>query len=600
MQAAFGPKPLPVHPRQRRRSNTGADPAAMRSLIMRNQLLRRLFLAVLIFNVVAAMPATASARKGMVAAADARAVDAGLAMLQAGGSAVDAAIATQLVLGLVEPQSSGIGGGAFLMHFDRRSARVQAYDGRETAPAAADERLFLDASGQPLAFHAAAVGGRAVGVPGLMRMAELAHRAHGRLPWATLFSPAIRLAEDGFDLSPRLHLLLGQERFLVRDSTARSLFYLPDGRPKPVGSRIRNPAYADTLRAIAAEGADAMHKGPLADAIVVAVQGHENSGKLTRDDMTRYQAKEREAICRPYRSHRVCVMPPPTSGGVAVLQMLALLEPSDLVRFEPGSADLAHLFLESSRLAFADRDQYLADPDFVPVPVEALLAPDYLAARAKLIDPARSMGVARPGEIARKGARFAPAPDLAIPSTSHLSVVDGQGNAVSMTSSIEDAFGARVMVGGFLLNNQLTDFSFLPARDGRPIANRAEGGKRPRSSMAPVLVFDRAGQLRLVAGSPGGARIINYVAKTLIASLDLGLDPARAAALPNLVNRNGVSEIEDGPGAADLAQALAARGHATLLSPLTSGIHVIKVRQDGTLEGGADPRREGVARPSSP
>ena len=547
------------------------------------------------------LPAAAAARepvfgtRHMVAAANPLAAEAGRTMLRAGGSAVDAAIATQMVLGLVEPQSSGIGGGAFLLHYDAATRSVAAYDGRETAPAMATPDLFLDAAGQPLPFMEAVVGGRSVGAPGVLRMLELAHRRHGRLPWARLFEPAIRLAEDGFAISPRLHGLIAGAKRLETQAATRDYFFGVDGRPRPVGVLLKNPALAGTLRAIAQRGADAFYGGTIAADIVAAVRGHTNQGRLTEADLAAYAAREREPLCRPYRTWIVCAMPPPSSGGIAVQQILALLEPFDLGARAPDSSATLHLLAEASRLAFADRDRYVADPDFVPVPTAGLLDRDYLAARGRAIDPARSMGKATAGEPPRRaGFRFAPASAPELPSTSHVSVIDAAGNAVSMTTSIEGPFGAHVMVRGFLLNNQLTDFAFAPVRDGESVANRVEPGKRPRSSMAPVLVLDGDRRLLAALGSPGGSRIIGYVTQTLLALLDGKLDPQAAIELPRLVNRNGSTEIEAGPAAPELRSALEALGHTVSVGKLESGLHAIARTPTGWA-GGADPRREGVA-----
>ncbi|MGF1594329.1 MAG: gamma-glutamyltransferase [Kiloniellaceae bacterium] len=527
----------------------------------------------------------------MVAAANPLASEAGMAMLRQGGSAVDAAIAAALVLGLVEPQSSGIGGGAFLLHYDAESRGVAAYDGRESAPANADESLFLDAGGEPMPFWDAVVGGRSVGTPGLLRMLELAHRDHGRLPWRDLFQPAIRLAEAGFPVSPRLHGLIAADRYLKRYPATAAYFHDDAGTPLPVGTLLRNPDYADTLRGVAAGGADAFYRGPVAVDIAAAVQGaHDNPGRLNALDLRRYQAKRRAALCLPYRRWVVCGMPPPTSGGVAVLQILKLLERFDLAALPPGSAEAVHLVAEASRLAFADRDHFLADSDFVAVPLERLLDPGYLAARSALIDPAASMGRADAGLESRQAASPAqPNP----PSTSHLSVVDRDGNAVSMTASIESAFGARLMVRGFLLNNELTDFSFRPSVDGQPVANRVEAGKRPRSSMAPTLVLDRQGRFVMAIGSPGGSRIIAYTAKAVVAALDWNLTMQEAVALPNFANRNGATDLEAGTSIVAAEAALRALGHEVNLIEMTSGLHGIRRGARG-LEGGADPRREGA------
>jgi gamma-glutamyltranspeptidase/glutathione hydrolase len=528
----------------------------------------------------------------MVAAANPHAAETGRAILRIGGSAVDAAIATALVLNLVEPQSAGIGGGAFLMHFDAASGAIDAYDGRETAPAAATPELFMKADGEPMGFYEAVVGGRSVGVPGLLRLFELAHREHGRLPWARLFQPAIALAEKGFAVSPRLHELIADDEYLRSFESAANYFYDGRGAARPVGARLRNPAFADTLRRVAEEGADAFYRGEIAADIVAAVQGAEpNPGGMELADLAAYGAKRREALCAPYRRWRVCGMPPPTSGGVAVLQTLGILSRFDLAALEPASAEAVHLIAEASRLAFADRNRYLADSDFVEVPVDRLLDAQYLARRAGLISPSSSLGTATPGlESGQATMPAQPAP----PSTTHLVVADKWGNVVSMTASIESAFGSRLMVRGFLLNNELTDFSFRPEVEGRPVANRVEAGKRPRSSMAPTLVFERSGKPFLAVGSPGGSRIIGYVVKALVASLDWNMDVQAAIDLPNFVNRNGATDLEEGTGLVAIAADLEARGHEVRLRPLTSGLHGLRFSRYG-LSGGADPRREGLA-----
>ena len=503
----------------------------------------------------------------MVSAAHPLAARAGYEVLERGGSAVDAAIAVQLVLGLVEPESSGIGGGAFLLHWSEREKKLRSYDGRETAPAAARPGRFLDASGKPLRFMQAVVGGRSVGVPGVFRMLELAHQQHGRLPWADLFQPAIELAEKGFPLSPRLHALLESEQALRADPAARALYY-----GKAVGEPIVNRDYGATLRIVAAQGARAFYDGAIAADIVQAVRAR--GGDLSAADMAAYQAREREPVCGMYRVWRVCSMAPPSSGGVAVLQILGILERTPFVKAPAQSAQALHYFSEAGRLAYADRARYLGDPDRVAVPVERLLAPAYLAARARLIGE-RSMRRALPGDM--EGG------------TSHYSIVERNGDAVAMTTTIEAGFGSRVMVRGFLLNNELTDFDFLP---GGP--NEVGPAKRPRSSMAPTMVFDREGRLQLLVGSPGGSLIINYVARTLVAVLDWGLDIQAAIEAPNYGSRNGPSEIERGSAYERLVPQLEARGHEVRVMEMESGLHGIERTSRG-WRGGADPRREGVA-----
>ena len=544
--------------------------------------------------------------KFAVAAANPLATDAGYQVLKAGGSAVDAAIAVQMVLTLVEPQSSGIGGGAFLMHYDGKS--VEAYDGRETAPAAANENLFIKADGKPMAFIEGVVGGRSVGVPGTVRMLELAHQQHGKLPWAALFQPAITLAEQGFKVSARLNTLLAAEQHLKKDPVAAAYFYDASGQPWPVGHVLKNPELAQVLRDIAARGSKALLEGPVAQAIVDKVRSHPtNPGQMSLADLSGYQPRKREPLChdhavQPQKVYRLCGFPPPSSGAIAIGQMLGILQNTQGAALPLGadglpSADWLHFYTEAARLAFADRAQYVADPDFVPPPAGSwmsLLSPGYLAQRAKLIG-AQSMKVAQPGRPEGTRTSFAPMPNQPEYGTSHISIVDAQGRAVAMTTTIEDAFGARQMVKGFLLNNELTDFSFAP-RDaqGTPIANRVQPGKRPRSSMSPTLVFDKAtGQLVMSGGSPGGALIIHYTAKTLWGTLHWGLNAQQAINLPNFGSANGPTLLEEKRFPAATVDALKARGHEVREMNMTSGLQAIQ-RVPGGYFGGADPRREGV------
>jgi len=537
-----------------------------------------------------------------VAAAHPLAVEAGYQMLKTGGSAVDAAVAVQMVLALVEPQSSGIGGGAFLLHWDGH--QVEAFDGRETAPAAADGKLFLGADGKPMPFIEAVVGGRPVGVPGAVSMLEMAHRQHGKLPWARLFEPAIALAEQGFPLSPRLHVLLANEIHLQRDPVAKAYFYAADGKPWPVGHRLKNPELAAALRRIATEGASALLQGDIAREIVAKVRLHPtNPGLLSLQDLAGYRPKKRTALCSDWRSFRVCGFPPPSSGGIAVAQILGLLQhvtetAAPLENGKP-SATMLHRYSEVARLAFADRNQYVADPDFVAAPGGdwlSLLDAAYLKQRAGLIGE-RSMKSAQPGLPGPMLISWAPQPEQVERGTSHVSIVDAQGHALAMTTTIEDGFGSRQMVHGFLLNNQLTDFSFAPAdAAGKPIANRVEPGKRPRSSMSPTLVFDRAnGQLLMTLGSPGGALIIHYTAKTLLGTLAWGLDAQAAINLPNFGSLNGPTLLEQGGFPTATIDALKARGHEVQEVPMASGLHAIQ-RVPGGYFGGADPRREGIVK----
>jgi gamma-glutamyltranspeptidase / glutathione hydrolase len=539
----------------------------------------------------------------MIAAANPLAAQAGLSVLRAGGSAVDAAIAAQMVLTLVEPQSSGIGGGAFLLHFKPGKPEVgrdplfNAYDGRESAPAAATDSLFLNSLGRPFPFRFRQAGGRGVGVPGLLRMLERAHQDHGTLPWSRLFDHAILLAEKGFDVSPRLHAMIKRDRHLKNFPVARRYFYTDDGKPLPVGTRLRNTNLARTFKQVARGGADAFYTGRLAADIAAAVRNTLHlPAEMTTLDLTRYQAKDRRILCRPYRKWRICGMPPPTSGGIATLQILGMLERFDLSRLKPGSTQAVHLISEASRLAFADRNLYLADPDFVDVPTKGLLDPDYLRLRAGEISAVQSMGKALPG-VPPQTASWEHAPDTGEQrpiSTSHISVVDSKGRSVSMTTTIGTPFGSRIMVGGFMLNDELTDFAAEPVKDGRRVANRPGPRKRPRSSMSPTIVTDRDGRLVMSVGSPGGSSIIGYVTKTLIGALDWKLSMQEAIALPNHVNKNIRTELEQGTALERIKPGLIGLGHEIRVRPKTSGLHGIIVRPNG-LDGGADPRREGVA-----
>ncbi|MCY7387875.1 MAG: gamma-glutamyltransferase [Burkholderiales bacterium] len=537
----------------------------------------------------------AVATRYMVAAAHPLAVDAGLKMLERGGSAIDAAIAVQMVLNLVEPQASGIGGGAFIMHFDAKQKSTVAYNGRETAPMAATPALFLDNDGKPMRFQEAVVGGRSVGVPGLLRVVEMAHARHGKLPWATLFEPAIALAEHGFALSPRVQTHLVNEKILPRDARASAYFYLPDGTAKPVGTILKNPQFAAVLKRIAREGPDAFYTGSLAREMVAAVRGHAtNPGTLTEADLLGYRARSGEPLCAPYRSYRICSMPPP-GGGLTVLGILQTLERFDLKSVRPGSTEAVHLFAEAGRLAFADRERFLGDERFTPVPMAGLMDTGYIRGRSALIRPEKSMGRAEAGTPETARVSMADGDALEFPSTSHISVVDGDGNAVSMTTTIESFFGSKIFVHGFLLNNQLTDFSMIPSSNGLRVANAVYPGKQPRSAMSPTLVFDADKRLHMVIGSPGGPPIINYVAKALVATLDWGMDIQTAISMPNFGSRNGPTEIEKGTYYENLIGPLKSMGHEVRTIDLTSGLHGI-MRTSTGWQGGADPRREGIAK----
>lgn len=535
------------------------------------------------------------ARDWMVVAANPLAAEAGVRILERGGTAADAMVAVQAVLGLVEPQSSGLGGGAFLVWYDGATGQITTLDGRETAPLSATPRLFQDDTGEPLEFFDAVVGGRSVGVPGTPALLKAAHERWGRAGWAGLFDDAIRLADDGFAVSPRLAMAVaGDAARLARFPETRAYFF-PGGRLPEVGQKLRNPAYADTLRILAQEGTAPFYTGRIAADIVDRVRSAPgNPGVMAPIDLAIYRVKEREAVCASYRGHEVCGMGPPSSGALAVGQILGLLAPFDLAALGPDSARAWRLIGDASRLAFADRGRYVADSDFVPVPVKGLLDSAYLAERASLLEGDTALPEVAPGQPEFDHAlNLADGGALEFPSTSHISIVDRFGNALSMTTTIENGFGSRLMVRGFLLNNELTDFSFRSHVGGVPVANRVEPGKRPRSSMAPTIVL-KDGRPVLIVGSPGGSRIINYVAKTIIAHIDWGMDVQQAVALPHLVNRFGTYDVERGRVGVGLSGALARMGFEVERRVLNSGLHAISLGAGG-LRGGADPRREGVA-----
>lgn len=558
-------------------------------------------------------------KKFAVAAANPLAAQAGYNILKAGGSAVDAAIAVQMVLGLVEPQSSGIGGGAFLLHSDSRSTSqlgrgLQAFDGRETAPLLATSDLFISKNGQPMALMDAVVGGRSVGTVGAIRMLELAHMQHGKQPWEALFQPAIELATNGFVVSPRMSTLLAREVHLKQDPTALAYFYDTSGQPWPTGRLLKNPEYAEVLKMIAKDGSKALHTGEVAQAIVRKVQSHQaNPGLLSMTDLANYEAKVREPFCTDYvarqKEYLICGMPPPSSGAITVAQILGLLQNSKTASQaiwdkDFNSSEWLHHYLEASRLAFADRAQYIGDPDFVTAPTgdwKSLVASDYLTSRAKLIGE-QSMKSVKAGKPQGSKSAYAPMPNQPEYGTSHISIIDTFGNALAMTTTIEGAWGARLMVnrgkgfnGGFLLNNELTDFSFMPTNAaGTPIANRLEGGKRPRSSMSPTLVFDKAsGQIVASLGSSGGTLIIHYVAKALYGILERGMDAQSAIDLSNIGAFEDLTLLEQNRFPRGTIETLQARGHTVREIPMTSGSLAIVRTSQGFL-GGADPRREGV------
>lgn len=537
--------------------------------------------------------------KAMISAANPHAVNAGLKMLNQGGSAIDAAISVQLVLTLVEPQSSGIGGGAFVLWFDGKDKTISSFDGRETAPHSATPELFLDANGKPIRWIDAVIGGRSVGTPGVLKMLWDLHQQQGKLPWDVLFEPAIKLANDGFVVSPRLASLV-KMRFnpgIEKLPVAKNYFF-PNGKPIEQGQLLVNKPYAKTLKRIAKNGVDEFYKGDTAKHIVKAVQGADIApGKLSLTDLKQYKAKQRPAVCADYAAetgdYQICSMGPPSSGGLTVLQILKLLEPYDLAVSEIDSAETIHLYSQAAKLAFADRNKYLADSDFVPVPVEGFLNKAYLAKRRDLINPKKDLGKAKAGKMSTN--QLALNESIAQPNTSHISIIDQFGNALSMTTSIEMGFGSTVMVDGFLLNNQLTDFSLVPSRNGKLVANRVEGGKRPRSSMTPVIVL-KDGEVFAVLGSPGGSRIINYVGYALIGLLDYGLDMQQVVNLPRVSNRNGATSLEKNTKLENIKGQLEQLGHKVRMVDMTSGIHgIMTSKKQGKYQGAADPRREGTA-----
>ena len=551
-------------------------------------------------------PKTATfAAKNMVVAANPLATQAGIEILRAGGSATDAAIAVQMVLNLVEPQSSGIGGGAYLLHYDAAGKKLESYDGRETAPAAADEKLFLSESGTPLPYSTR-VGGRSVGTPGLLRMLELAWKEKGKLPWARLFEPAIRLCEQGFAISPRMFSATfgdaqqtREPRLNAQPLQAAAYFYNADGSPKPVGTILKNPMLAATFRAIAKGGADVFYKGDIARDMVAAVRGHpSNPGLLSEADLAGYQAKKREPICALYRAQwRVCTIAG-SSSAVAVLMTLGMLEHFDVAALGAQTVDSTHLIAEAYRLAYADRERYMADSDFFPVPFTGLLDKDYLKRRASIIRMDKSMGVPTAGVPPGIAQAMAADQSADLPGTSHISIIDAAGNVVAMTTTIESAFGSKQMVHGFLLNNQLTDFSFVPAVNGMTVANRVEARKRPRSSMAPTIVFDRAGRVQLVVGSPGGSSIIQFVTKTLVGVLDWKLNIQDAINLGNFGAQTRVTTVLERHGGNQSLQAgLEVKGHVVAVTDANSGLNGLAATdapRRGWI-GGTDPRREGLA-----
>lgn len=532
--------------------------------------------------------------KFMVASANPIATQVGYEVLERGGTAADAAVAVQFMLNLVEPQSSGIGGGAFMVYWDAKSKTLTTFDGREKAPMSATPDYWLGADGQPVGWFDAVVGGKSVGVPGTLKLIETVQQRYGNQDWASLIEPARALAQGGFQISHRMASSIAKavgKRKLEAMPDTRAYFFDKNGNPLKAGTLLRNPEFAAALAMIQKEGSKVFYEGQIAKDIVASVKTEENGGILTMEDMKAYTVVERKPACADYRGYEVCGMGPPSSGALTVGQILSVLSNYDIPAMGPG-AESTHLYLEAAKLAYADRGLYMADSDFVKMP-EGLLDQAYLKSRAALIDPNKAMAKADAGTPPWKEASiYAPDTQLERPGTSHFSIVDALGNVVSITTTIETGFGSRVMSNGFLLNNELTDFSRAPEKDGKPIANRVEGGKRPRSSMAPTIVL-KDGAPVLAIGSPGGSRIINYVAQSIIGILDFNMDPQVAISQPHIVNRNGATDVEENTDAVAMIPALEALGHETKVRDLNSGLHVIQIK-DGVLIGGADTRREGT------
>lgn len=533
-----------------------------------------------------------SGQKFMLSTANPHATQAGFEILKHGGSAADAAITVQMVLNLVEPQSSGIGGGLFALFYNASEKKLTTIDGRETAPKNINPKQFIH-DGKPMDYFEALVGGQSVGTPGALKVLWQLHQKHGKLPWKDLFQPAIELSQKGFPISPRLYNSLKTYK-TIQDSPSAQNYFFHNKQPKAIGTILKNPKFAKTLSQIANNGPNTFYEGSIAKDITQAVQNSpKNPGTLNQQDLKNYQAKERPPICLIYRQYKVCGMAPPTSGGIAVLQILGLLENFPLHRYGVQSIEAIHLFAQASQIAYADRDMYVADPDFVTVPTAKLLDKTYLRQRAQDIQVGSLAAVATAGKFKNKEYPWSPDQSLELPSTSHFSIVDTLGNAISLTSSIEFAFGSTILTNGFLLNNQLTDFSFVSDKKGKLIANRIQPGKRPRSSMAPMMVFDQNHKLILVIGSPGGSRIIDYVAKTILAVLDWKMDIQKAIDSPHYINRNGPTELEESTAIVNLKSNLEKLGHRIKIRDLNSGLHGIYI-QDNHLFGGADNRREGT------
>lgn len=542
---------------------------------------------------------TATGTRYMAVTAHPLATQVGAEILRGGGSAADAAVAVQLVLGLVEPQSSGIGGGGFALYYDAKTGQVHTFDGRETAPSTAGQYLFTGKDGKPMEFYDAAIGGRSVGVPGTVRLLEMLHKRFGVKPWRDLFSPAIGIAETGFTVTPRLAAMVDHDYERLTSFVPAKLYFYPDAvTPVKEGDRLSNPSYAQTLRRIATEGADAFYKGGIAEDIVKTVrEAQDNPGLLSIEDLSGYKAIERKTVCSTYRAHLVCTVGEPSSGGLALLSALGILENFNMAAQKPDDPRTWHVIAEASRLAFADRDQYMGDPHFVQSPGEKLIDKAYLKQRAALINPNQANPDIKAG-IPPGWEKMLPAKEPVYPKppgTSHFTLVDTRGNIVSMTDSVEDAFGSRLYVDGFMLNNQLTDFSFVPEIDGKAVANRVEGGKRPRSTMTPVIVFQPSGKPLMITGSAGGSAIMGYVLQRIVAVIDWKQDIKSALAAPNVVSRGRGIELEAETVAPLMNEPLQDFGHPVKITPLNSGLTAIVFDAQGRMTGAADPRREGTA-----
>ena len=533
------------------------------------------------------------AKQHMVASANYYISKAGEDILQAGGNAVDAGIASAVMVTLVEPQSAGIGGGGFILYYNAQKNVLTSIDGRESAASTAMPDLFLNELGQPLSYPDAVNNGKSIGTPGTLRALELLHQQYGKLPWAELLQPTIQLAEKGFPISPRLHQLIQGDPFLAKNKNARDYFYRDNGDVKAIGELLKNPQLAQVLKQIAKEGAQSFYEGQVARDIVTAVEQHPRPGKLSLVDLKSYKALQRDPVCGKYRSWKVCGMGPPSSGGIALIQMLGILENNQFNRLAPMSVASIHYLSEAGRLAYADRDQYIADPAFEKIPVSQLLDSNYILQRSRLIQSDQSMKRASAGVVSPALSTLGIDQNSELPSTTHISIVDRQGNAISMTFSVAAAFGSRVMVDGFLLNNEMTDFSFSPVDQGKYVLNQVAGSKRPRSTMSPTMVFNQDGKLTMVIGSAGGPAIINYVAKSLLGVLDWGLDMQQAITLPNLGSRNQETDIETGTLTPAILDRLKSMGHPLRIWEMNSGTQGIFIDQMG-LWGGVDPRREGV------